>query len=235
MATPRENARIIVTAAVGVVLSLGGLGCVARAFSADAPIKFVVAAGVLFGLGAWVALHVHRAFISTHPRANAVPSNQRWRGPRGVVCLAPRARETVCARVASQAALGATDELRSTSVRPGASAGPSASPLEVTSGRLSAAKSMEELRLTTSRCELGRAWSSCRRLRSTQQCACGRAAIELGARAQAAPLSWAPRACGAARQARIEVLEAPGARLTRRLCRVRLRRWGRTRTVPLDG
>jgi hypothetical protein len=46
-----------------------------------------------------------------------------------VICLAPRAPGTVCARVALPAAQGTPNELRSTRVRPDASSGPSTSPL----------------------------------------------------------------------------------------------------------
>jgi hypothetical protein len=45
--------------------------------------------------------------------------------------LAPRARETVCARVACRPLWRAPDELRSTEVQPDASAGPSTSPLDM--------------------------------------------------------------------------------------------------------
>jgi hypothetical protein len=81
MATPHQNLRIIVASAASLILTLAGFYCFLRAFSADAPIRLVIAAVAFWGLSMWVALYVHRLFTSTHPRAEAMPSNNRWRGP----------------------------------------------------------------------------------------------------------------------------------------------------------
>ena len=81
MATPRQNIRIVIVSVGSMVLTLAGLYCCLRAFSADAPIRLVIAAVVFWCLGMWVARYVHRLFTSTHPRVNAMTSNNRWRGP----------------------------------------------------------------------------------------------------------------------------------------------------------
>jgi hypothetical protein len=81
MATTRQNTHIIAASVSAMLLSLAGFYCGLRAFSADAPIRLVIAAVIFWGLGMWIALYVHRLFASTHPRVKAMPSNNRWRGP----------------------------------------------------------------------------------------------------------------------------------------------------------
>jgi len=81
MATPRENVRIIITSLGSMSLTLAGFYCGFKAFSADAPIRLVIATVVFWALGMWVARYLYRLFISTHPRATAVTSNNRWRVP----------------------------------------------------------------------------------------------------------------------------------------------------------